>query len=56
MKKEGGGKKGNAAAEAGSCLDAAWALLQETEKLRKERPEVLAALLRLLSTLWQVGG
>lgn len=51
-KKEG--QKSKAASEPASCLDAAWALLQQAEALRKERPAVLAALLRLLSTLWQV--
>ena len=41
--------------ERGSCLDAAWALLQAGEELRGAAPEVLAALLRLLSCMWQVG-
>lgn len=41
--------------ERGSCLDALWALLQAAGELQKDAPAVLAALLRLLSAMWQVG-
>lgn len=54
IEKNGGERPGEWREDAYSALDGLWALLRKGPELRRAQPQLLAAVLRALTALWQV--